>query len=286
MLKIQYADKRKAAIWLVNPEFSIGSGIDNDMVITEGSIATRHISFAVNDDSLMVSGITGDAAVNGNALAVGQKLVDGDLLAVGGIELEILNPANQSVTQDAKPGETPASVEAPSPDQWRLSTVGDWLGGKAWPLDGPTLLGREPGCDITIPGKHLSRKHASLQVEGNQVIVKDLGSINGTFVNGERVQEATLNAGDHIRFDVLEFKVEGPEAVQDPNQTMVRPALNVSESPDEPVAPIQDKRWKTGPTSHGNRSKTEHMPAIKESKTGLLATSIVAAVAVGLFFLL
>ena len=52
-------------------------------------------------------------------------------------------------------------------------------------------------------------------------MVTDLGSANGTFVNGERVRERVLGVGDEVKFDVESFRVEGPV---DPGRTSVRPA--------------------------------------------------------------
>jgi pSer/pThr/pTyr-binding forkhead associated (FHA) protein len=53
----------------------------------------------------------------------------------------------------------------------------------------------------------LSRKHARLIPTEGGVIVEDLGSTNGSFVNGERVQRAVAKPGDEIGFDTLRFRL-------------------------------------------------------------------------------
>ena len=55
--------------------------------------------------------------------------------------------------------------------------------------DKPMLIGRDPSCDIRIPGEYtnIGRKHCSLQVLQGQLILTDMGSLNGTFIHGKRV---------------------------------------------------------------------------------------------------
>jgi pSer/pThr/pTyr-binding forkhead associated (FHA) protein len=65
---------------------------------------------------------------------------------------------------------------------------------------GSTVIGRDPSCDALIDSHHVSRCHAEVLVVGDQVFVEDLGSKNGTFVNGDRIGERReLNTGDRLR---------------------------------------------------------------------------------------
>lgn len=66
------------------------------------------------------------------------------------------------------------------------------LNGQRWPIRSTVLIGRDPGCDIVIPDRQVSRHHARLQVTEEGILLEDLGSKNGTFVNGESVQDAVL----------------------------------------------------------------------------------------------
>jgi len=61
------------------------------------------------------------------------------------------------------------------------------------------VLGRSPRCRLTIASPQASRRHASIGWEGAVVVLRDLGSTNGTFVNGERIDgERVLTPGDRI----------------------------------------------------------------------------------------
>lgn len=61
------------------------------------------------------------------------------------------------------------------------------LAGERWPLDRPLVMGREPGCDVVIPDRQVSRFHARLTPGASGVVLEDLGSKNGTHYAGGRI---------------------------------------------------------------------------------------------------
>lgn len=81
----------------------------------------------------------------------------------------------------------------------------------AFPLDeGETFIGRKDDCEIYFPDSSLSKRHARFVRRGAGLLVYDLGSKNGTLVNGEAVTDsARLAEGDVVQCGALEFKVEG-----------------------------------------------------------------------------
>ena len=74
--------------------------------------------------------------------------------------------------------------------------------GEVYPLGEELTVGRGGGCGIVLPGDHfVSTVHARLFRRGDDVFVEDLGSRNGTFVNGETVAAPTrLRRGDRVQF--------------------------------------------------------------------------------------
>jgi pSer/pThr/pTyr-binding forkhead associated (FHA) protein len=67
------------------------------------------------------------------------------------------------------------------------------------PRSRPVVIGRSSECDLTVPGRKSSRQHAEVRFEGDQVVIEDLGSTNGTFLNGEVLGEKrVLRPGDRI----------------------------------------------------------------------------------------
>lgn len=66
-------------------------------------------------------------------------------------------------------------------------------------LKDETTLGRDPQSDIFLNDITVSRKHARIERKGGGVKLADVGSLNGTYVNGERVDETDLRKGDEIQ---------------------------------------------------------------------------------------
>jgi predicted component of type VI protein secretion system len=71
-----------------------------------------------------------------------------------------------------------------------------------------TVIGRREDCDLRIPLGEVSRKHCRLVRDGDTLKIEDLGSSNGTFLNGRRVQEAMLSPGDSIQVGPVVFVLQ------------------------------------------------------------------------------
>ncbi len=71
--------------------------------------------------------------------------------------------------------------------------------GEMYNLQGTLLIGRGRDADIRIQGDGISRQHARMKVGADSVELEDLGSTNGSFVNGERIDRAVLQDGDKIQ---------------------------------------------------------------------------------------
>jgi diguanylate cyclase (GGDEF)-like protein len=76
---------------------------------------------------------------------------------------------------------------------------GDAVLGLTVALDGEVVLGRDPACSVPLPSDEVSRRHARIDVDGGGHVLADLGSTNGTWVNGRAVERHKLAAGDRIR---------------------------------------------------------------------------------------
>jgi pSer/pThr/pTyr-binding forkhead associated (FHA) protein len=72
-------------------------------------------------------------------------------------------------------------------------------------LENETTIGRASSNDVVLESMQVSRRHAIVRVDGPQVSVTDLGSLNGVFVNGSKVRSRVLAGGDEIA--IGNFKV-------------------------------------------------------------------------------
>jgi hypothetical protein len=86
----------------------------------------------------------------------------------------------------------------------------------------PSLVGREPSCEIVVTDGSVSRRHAQLEERSGVWHVVDQGSANGTYVNSLRVGESPLKSGQELRFGALAFRVD---IVEDPEATVSSPRL-------------------------------------------------------------
>ena len=84
--------------------------------------------------------------------------------------------------------------------------------GRNFALVGTMTIGRQSDCGIPIQAEEISRQHARLQVTAEGVMVEDLGSANGTWINDKRVHTGMLNPGDELRLDTVRFLLLSPGA--------------------------------------------------------------------------
>lgn len=88
-------------------------------------------------------------------------------------------------------------------------------------LTGPAVVGRSPDCDVVVRDVLLSRHHCRIEPQGRNWVVVDLGSKNGTFIEGKKIEQQTLNDADVIRggrtriiFKAGKFIPPPPEVIQ------------------------------------------------------------------------
>lgn len=250
MLKLQFKDLKKAAIWLVDSRYSIGRDKSNDIVIDEEGISGFHAELRVEDDDrvfLTDAGSINGTFVNGKQIKARTQLRANDVIRIHRSELKLIDPKEQL---QVKPAEDEATAMTPAlqglsaakgvggvPTGWLLRAKTGNVAGQTFaiPASGRAILGRSQNCDIIIPGTHVSRQHAELYFQSGKLHVKDLGSSNGTYVNRKKVEDAVVAAGDEIRFDTLVFQVEAPEPVAAPDagvdSTQFRPAVSAVAAP-------------------------------------------------------
>ena len=84
-------------------------------------------------------------------------------------------------------------------------------GGEISVVPGRFVIGRGDNCNLVIDSLRVSREHASVQIVGEEVIIEDLGSSNGTWYNGEKVDRRLVVNGDEIVLgnERVRFRIEG-----------------------------------------------------------------------------
>jgi pSer/pThr/pTyr-binding forkhead associated (FHA) protein len=93
-----------------------------------------------------------------------------------------------------------AAVAALPPGTALLAVLRGANAGSRFLLDSDlTLVGRHPDSDIFLDDVTVSRRHAEFYRQAGRFVVRDVGSLNGTYVNRERIEEAELHEGDEVQ---------------------------------------------------------------------------------------
>lgn len=291
MLKLQFLDGSREGIWLVESRTKIGKHPTNSVVINHPNMQDFHAEIVKKDPDIFILNLNPEyvVGVNGKRIQKAAKIKENDIIQLGKVKIKLAEPSTEVKSS------APASD---LPQEWGLQTSASWAPQSFYPVENTCIVGRDESCDITVPVSHLSRQHAQLTVAGGYMIIKDLGSTNGTFLNGERITQGRARPGDKIKFDVVSFTVTGPES--DGDKTIVRPgtiaaapiaeapkqksATPVSQSPPASAASAPASAAK--PTEQPEKSKTKSEPEALEpvadttKKTSYLLYTIVSFIVV------
>ena len=136
---------------------------------------------------------------------------------------------------------------------WKLQAITGEFTGQEISVERDMLVGRHQDAEILLQSTDISRKHAALLFRNDHIWVKDLKSTNGTFVNGERVeqeQEIELHDGDMLQFASFMFMILAPERYKaDLPEIDVEPVTTVPH--DQGMPSIAERAAETGITRDG-----------------------------------
>lgn len=146
--------------------------------------------------------------VNGRQVRRMAMLRTGDAIYVDGLEVRLVSTVPVATVLPF--GMADADEDEADP-RIVLRGVGGRYHGRSFTLDGPRLVGRHGDADVRIDEPGFADRHARLERVGTLVRLTDLGSAEGSLVNGEAVRDAVLQAGDQVVFDAHHrFVVEAP----------------------------------------------------------------------------
>lgn len=170
----------------------------------DGTIAPVHAQIQAEDEAHYIVDLAGGLTVNGQPVQT-QWLNDGDQIGVGSAMLLF-----RTRLQGQKKGKEVPQAVAMSPAPIQMPVLIDPVGNEHVLHNGVNVVGRDIGCDIALTWEQgISRRHAELVVDQNGVTVRDLGSTNGTFIDGERLHSPTVLAqGQTVTFGKVGCKLK------------------------------------------------------------------------------
>ncbi len=179
----------------------VGRFRECDIILPSENVSRRHARLVVEHDALFVEdmGSANGTFVNGERIRERVALGDGAVVRIGDFTLRVKAPGGIGARRVAYP---------------RLIGRNLSVADQVFEVNRPTLVvGRGRDAGITLPDPSVSRVHARLicQPDGH-LLVEDMGSANGTYVNNQRVRIWQLAEGDLLRFGNVELLVEIPSA--------------------------------------------------------------------------
>ena len=226
MLVLKRKDSDIAVGDLIGPRVTVGRDPTNDIVLDDASVSGYHaVLYVENDDCTLADlGSTNGSFVNGRRVTGRTRFVEGDNLSFGAVNLDAGDTKRRLKSTVVMP-----VVQIESTLTGRSGATLRWVSDTrrcVFVAQGTELqIGRAPENGLVIDSDTVSVHHASIKLSNTGAVVQDHKSINGTYVNGERVERQNLRHGDRIRFDTEEYLFEMPLGAS--AATQVNPAVQV-----------------------------------------------------------
>lgn len=220
-MRLHFPHGEQTDVLLREGETSLGSAASNAVVLKGEGVQQAHASLLLDRRGLTLIVRDGAQTTHVNARPVREKAIlrVGDLVSIGNVLVAVKPDSDQYVSGRVPPKSS--SEEAMSepntetryrmaPPKAVLRGVSGPYFGKVIPISGRLTIGRGNDCDLVLDEPEMSRRHAMVEATPAGIWLRDLGSANGTYVNGVQVRDAVLYTGDQLAFDRNRFLIEAP----------------------------------------------------------------------------
>ncbi|MFV0544041.1 MAG: FHA domain-containing protein [Marinicella pacifica] len=206
-MKLHFPHGEHPDVMLENGQYTIGGDNAADITIEDKGLADIHLTITVkgSDYSVSIPGEASLVSINGKLVKDEKEVRAGDLLIASQVHMKLMDSVEKA--SHADDGKTRIRMALP---QFILRGVSGAYFGKTYPLRGTTTIGRHSDCHICVNAEGVSRRHMQIDADATGLVIKDLDSSNGTFVNGEKIKTRELQVGDEIRIDNIRFLVQTP----------------------------------------------------------------------------
>lgn len=215
-MRLSFPNNENADVLVAHGDNAIGAAADNAIVLNVPGVAAHHVNLAVSDRSIVLSVLDANSRTHVNARPVRAKAIVrlGDVVSLDTLQF-VLKPDSDDSIRTKLPAQSPKpdsenTGDPSAPARVVLRGVSGNYFGKIVPVFGQLTIGRSNGCGIVLDEKQMGDRHAQVEVVGEAIYLRDLGSDNGTSVNGVNVRDAVLYPDDQIGFEHNRFVLEAP----------------------------------------------------------------------------
>jgi pSer/pThr/pTyr-binding forkhead associated (FHA) protein len=216
-MKLIFPNGEHATATLEEGVARVGTASDCTIVLAAPGVAAHHAEIETRAGQTVVRPLDASAptGLNGRQITVETPLKPGDLVLFGRIGCRVSSDRPAAATAPPPSARKSADEAARTRvrntlPKYMLRGVSGATFGKTFALTGTMVIGRQADSDIPVPAEEISRHHARLQVTTDGVLVEDMSSANGTFINDKRVQNGLLKPGEELRLDTVRFMLVAP----------------------------------------------------------------------------
>lgn len=253
-MRVYFPNQEHPDVLIAPGDTTMGSASDNTIMVKGNGITPHHAILSVSERSIVLGVKDAQARIHVNGRAVREKalLHLGDVVSLDTVTF-LLKPDRDDSIRTQLPQAESAKADAVDDDKATrahrlppkvvLRGVSGSYFGKIVPVRGRLTIGRGSECDLILDEAEMSRRHAVIENAGDGIYLRDLGSANGTFVNGVQVRDAVLYPDDQIAFDRNRFLLEAPSLPQRENAPSASAGeVNITQTmravPKPEVAPV------------------------------------------------
>ena len=193
---------------LAKSNISMGRTITNDIVINDVRVSRNHARLECGQSGVLLVDMGSFNGTRLNGVRIERAtLKPDDTISLGGQQLKykVEDPSEDvGITKIDTQSQLEQTMQAEflpvMVNETRTPSLVVFTGTKTWQTDLSELenvsIGRDESCGIYIDALNVSRRHAEVRLEGNVYVLHDLGSTNGTWMRGEKIDQYLLQDGD------------------------------------------------------------------------------------------
>lgn len=216
MMKLIFPEGDRPQMLLEQRVYRLGSAPDGDVVLGADGVEPLHCELQVGAQGVQMR------VPAGIRVLVNDRPVDGlialrpdDTLGLAGTRLRLVTVGSDGAAtnpdaRDAGGADRNATMVRPVLPKFALRGLSGDHFGRSFALQASLTIGRAEDAGLRIPLDSISRLHARLTPVGEAVLIEDLGSANGTWLNDRRITRAQAVHGDEIRVDTQRFQLLMP----------------------------------------------------------------------------